>query len=363
MAFWLGWTYMIGFMVHAIDTTPAGWKFCTTSADGVKTEHFSWLRLWVYMTSIVTLFWWSLVIYLVHESNPYDYTFPVSFFGIQIDVTSEPLVGYGMSLFVSLFMFLILHEPSYWYQVIAGFISSMFTGSISGGPPSMQNPLIILYTMANLDSTNWGTRATTDHGLYAGGSQDTSEFKKSLWWTKIKLMSFWTVFNVVVSFVSIYSYLIWGTNYGPEIYGYPWLYWPGFFAGAFIFLGRWLDWAVGRVILFHRERSRTMIKSDKLGMFLDCIVNTRLMSCEQPCHRNLEGTHCDTGVYKQEVRRTPSKWVWHGTPDASPRSSFTNFNEMQPIAPESYGATEVALQSSPRLGPSDLASMGYQSPL
>lgn len=307
------WAFMLLFCFHAMDTTPKGWLMTTTDAQGQSRTWFSWLHLYCGITFCFTIFFWVIMIDLVHQSNPYGLNEYVSLYGVNLGDTDSPVLAWSMSFVATLVFYLILHEPCYWFQVVCGFISSCFTGAICGGTPSIQNPLVILYTFANLDSTNWGTRATADHGLYAGGDQDTTAYKTSLWWTKVGLTTLWLSLNVVVSFLCVYSYILWGDYLGPEIYGYPWLSWPAFFATYAILGGRYLDWAVGRLILFHRERARQMPQEDALGGFLGTLLGLRVMSCELPCHRDLRGTHCDTSAFKAEVGTTQARvarWSW-----------------------------------------------------
>jgi len=321
---------MLLFCGHSMDTTPKGWVFSTQGGSKVW---FSWLHLYVGLTACFTLFYWGVVIELVQESNPYGLNEYVSLYGLNLGNTNSPVFAWSMSFAATLIFYFCLHEPCYWFHVVAGFMSSCFTGAIAGGVPSMQNPLVILYTFANLDSTNWGTRATADHGLYAGGDQDTLEYKTSLWKTKVGLCLSWLAANIVVSFLCVYSYVLFGDYLGPEIYGYPWLTWPALFATYFIFGGRYLDWFVGRCVIYHREKGREMTpeqqEEDTLHRLLGFFLGLRVMSCELPCHRDLSGTHCDTGAFKLEKpSRGPrsARWSWDADRDSAPGTLTSDYS-------------------------------------
>jgi len=299
------WTFMLSFAIHGMDTTPKDWK---------------WLPYYVYVTAAFSLFCWQSVLIMVVQLdmyNPYDkdYKSPygvtgptrdsILFFGYQIGSTANPLVSWAMTFAPMLCMFFVLHEPCYWYEVSVGFFSSLMTGAIGGsgvtdmlGIPTMQNPLVMLYTMANLDSTNWGTRATADHGLYGGEETiDTSQYKVDLWWTKVYLLSGWLVLNMITSFLLVHSFALFGFSLMVVIMLY--LFYPMMSYLACIFFGRWLDWLAGRLTLLYVESARAEEQDSFLTSVLRCLLSPRIMSCALPfANYKFEGTYCDTAAFK-----------------------------------------------------------------
>jgi len=321
MGFWLFWAFLLVFTFHSMDRTPKDWICTQKQPDGSKKTMFSWLHLYVYVMGILTVGWWYVLITSIDilETGLMDPEQPLGYDGFTIGTTRSPLGLILFNMFGPVALYLLLHEPCYWPQVIIGYISSLFTGAIVTSIPSMQNPLVIMYTMANLDSTNWGTRATADHGLYGGddGEQDTGAYKKQLWRTKLVLLLLWLCVNLTVSFLAVYGYLIWGNFYFLQYFnGLDWMPWLLTIMMIFLIAGRYLDWFMGRLLLFQRERARKMKKLDTLGSILNFVLRLRVMSCSFPCEKmHLEEgvDFVNTSLLEQDDDAADMKQPWYGT--------------------------------------------------